>query len=198
MVEPVVANGKQYLLLQNNPLLLFPNFIFTTLRSSSRNLRSLFSQPEGKTLNCRLAGVVWLYTWVMCVVRCSPHCLINIRRRCAERGALCSAYWVCPVCVSEKLCDVVLASTLLTPCFRSSSFSGARLHFFPSMQLYHLQDRTQQSSVRALAHTSNGAVGAHPTRWTTLPPLHRPQPPQRAAVGDAELPGWGAKAVLFN
>lgn len=28
---------------------------------------------------------------------------------------------------------------VLTPCFLSSSFKGAKLHFFPNMQLYHLQ-----------------------------------------------------------
>lgn len=32
----------------------------------------------------------------------------------------------------------------LTPCFLSSSFNGARLHFFPSMQLYHLRTGAAQ------------------------------------------------------
>lgn len=46
----------------------------------------------------------------------------------------------------------------LTPCFLSSSFNGARLHFFPNMQLYHLQaEESTLSSCVAVHRRHNGA-----------------------------------------
>lgn len=45
-----------------------------------------------------------------------------------------------------------LPRLVLTPCFLSSSFKGAKLHFFPNMQLYHLQ---REESVSAASASAN-------------------------------------------
>lgn len=74
----------------------------------------------------------------------SDDCLTSVPEECCFEREMCNNRCTqgtrsCMKKLRSKVMDVRLPCLALTPCFLSSSFKGAKLHFFPNMQLYHLQ-----------------------------------------------------------